>query len=338
MTDDLSRREGRLAWRVAWAALAVAVALGTLLRWFFAGVALPFGEFANLRSAHSHLGYYGVVFPFVWAAWARMGLPVPGHRLVLGYAVAVAASIVDFAAEGYAPVSIAGSTVVLATWIAVAWRHRSRLLQPDWLAPVFPAVALSAMVIPAVAVLSRRGDPRAPLLVHTFLGWLLLGVAVPTAFRSAGVRAPRGPFHAVAVVGSGLALGVFPNPVTRLLLACEAVLLLRSAASVHGDRMLAVLWAALAAGLLGVASGLVPDLPGVAVAGLHLALLGPVLVSLAWRERGVARTAYGVLVLASCAAIALQPWAGLPSWPRITAVLGTSVALAWCARLASAFR
>lgn len=313
-----------------WLALAGTVSLGTALRWVLAGQSLPVGQFHHLRSAHVHLGYYGVVFPFVWLAWGRLGLRIPGPRMLALYGTAVAASTVDFALEGYAPVSIVGSTVVLATWLAFAWPHRVRIARRDWLAPVFPAVICSAVAIPAVAVMAARGNPLAQDLVHSFLTWLLLGVAAATALRSTGFAPPPPCLHLATVIGSGLALGILPHWGTRALLALQGYLYVRAAMGSRETAVLRAAWSILGAGLVAVGAGWVPALATVAVAGIHYALLGPVLLTLAWpARRRVWQPAYLVLLLASCGAIGASAWMPYPWWPTLTAGLGSMVAAAW---------
>ena len=86
--------------------------LGVGLRWALAGVPLLPGGFVELRHAHSHLGYYGVLFPLMWWAWRRLGQRAPGLPLLGLYAVGVVMSAVGFAREGYGRPAIIGSTIV----------------------------------------------------------------------------------------------------------------------------------------------------------------------------------------------------------------------------------
>lgn len=322
--------------RFALACLVGTVGIGTLLRWALAGRGMLIGDFAHVRSAHSHLGYFGVLFPFVWLAWARAGHAVPRGRWLAVYAVGTAAATVDFGLRGYALVSIAGSTVVLGFWILSAWPHWRRVAGRDWMAPVFPAVLGSALAIPAVAVLSRRSDPAAGQWVHAFLTWLLLGVGVPTVLDRSGARPPAGWLHTLAVLGTGLALGPFPNPVTRGAMAIGGGLIAWAGLRAALRWELRGAWLGVGLGLVTVATGLLAWSPILAVAAIHFVMLGPVLGVLAWPETEAWtrwRPAYLGLVAAFAGCVSMTGWSPAVGWPVAAALTGTLVALVWVVRM-----
>jgi len=316
-------------------ALAMTVLLGATLRWTLAGAGWPswLGQWAHVRSAHSHLGYYGVLFPLMWAAWARMGLRAPGRVALAVYAFATAAACIDFARHGYAALSIAGSTVVLGTWFLTSLSMARLLFRRDWLATAAPAIWLACVAIPAVAVLSARGDPLATPMVRAFLTWLLLGVVLSTSLRQAGAPAPPPWLHVPMVVGAGLALGPWPHPLTHALLAGYGALLLVTVARMRATLTTRALWAVLGAGFVVVAAGRLGEQHLVAIAGIHFAVLGPVMVSAAWpRAWAPALPAYAAAVALFSLAIVgplLAPWAG---WQRASAVIGTVIAALWVVR------
>lgn len=277
------------AWRFLWlaaASLLVQLVLGVHLRRVLAGMDQPWARFDHLRSAHSHLGYYGLLFPLAWWAWSRAGQPSPGPWATVAYGVATLVATIAFAAQGYGPASIVASTAVLAVWLWSAWglrstwrgalgrRHRS------WWAPAAPAVVLSAVAIPAVAVTLRRDPALSQQLVQGFLTVLLFGLVVPAALQRRDAPAPDSRLWVLACVGAALFLGPAPSLATRGLTVGLALLLVRAGwrARVRLDVRLA--WLAAGGGLLAVALELLGNSPLVAVAGLHLVVLGPVLVSL----------------------------------------------------------
>ena len=68
------------------AALLVTLAIGVWLRWSLA-TTLPLpAPFGNARHAHSHLGYFGLLFPLAWLGWRAAGVAVPGPRISALYA------------------------------------------------------------------------------------------------------------------------------------------------------------------------------------------------------------------------------------------------------------
>lgn len=318
------------AWGLAGASLLGTLTLGLMLRWFLAGVPLPVGEFVHLRHAHSHLGYYGLLFPLMWLAWRRIQRPAPGVAALGVYALAVAASTLGFLREGYGALSIVGSTVVLAIWVWSAWPLRG---ERGWLATTLPAIWISAVIIPGVAVAASRGEESlAQALVKGFLALLLLGAALPAALSAAGLRPPRAGLWALGVGASALALGPSPHALTSQGLTLLGVLLGLSVA--RGGRLESVeraLWIGLALGFVGRGLGLLPAHPQIAIAGLHYALLGPVMVTLglpAFRVRppAVALGAHALALLGLTLAVGLQAWPSALPLPRVAAWSGSALA------------
>ena len=148
--------------RAIGAALAITLGVGVWLRWVLAGqLTLPF-SFAYLRHAHSHMGYYGVLFPMAWLGWRACGAPIPSTRTLFVYAGACVLAFVGFVHAGYGAMAIAGSTVVAMIWLASSWRLRRRLTTADDpLALMLPGVILSLANIPPIAIFLRRDPPLA---------------------------------------------------------------------------------------------------------------------------------------------------------------------------------
>lgn len=254
------------------AAVVGTVVLGALLRAFLAGSGWLPGGFAELRHAHTHLGWYGVVLPAAIALWSE-------RRAGLGrwYGAATAAATLGFVVQGYGPVAIAASTVVLGFWLWRAFLLLRSRRAVGWLAPAPWAVLAAALLIPGVAFTLRRDPALSQALVSGFLAALLLGVALPAAARRGGLAAPSGRMLTAAVLGSAAYLG--PLPIALPLAAGPLLLglLLLRACVGPGRTDLRLLLAAVGVGLLGAGSGLLPWSRPVAIAGIHFALLGPVL-------------------------------------------------------------
>lgn len=266
--------------------LALQVGLGLHLRAVMAGELAAWGHLGNLRRAHSHLGYYGVLFPLAWWAWARAGLRTPGRALTALYAGATVAGTLGFADAGYGPVSIAASTVVLGVWVHTAWGARGTLRggltrrHRSWWAPAVPAILLSAITIPAVAATLRRAPTLSADLVQGFLTILLFGVAVPAALSRGGAPAPDSRAWTLGAVGLALMLGPLPGAAAGGLTMLLAWQLVAAAARMTGPLDLRLLWGLTGLALPPLALGIVAETHAVAIAGLHFVALGPVLLGL----------------------------------------------------------
>ncbi|MCA9570553.1 MAG: hypothetical protein KC656_22080 [Myxococcales bacterium] len=312
------------------ASLVGVLGMGVVLRGWLAGLWAPPLGFSELRSAHSHLAFYGLVFPGAWWAWSRRGAQPPGPRLLGLYAIAVLASTIAFAIHGYSPVSIAGSTVVLGVWILWAFPRFRHLGARSWEGVAGPVVLASAIAIPAVAVLSSRDDPAAGAVVRAFLTWLLLGVAAPAALARAHAPAPAAWIVATATLGAGLALGPLPTLPTRALLAAEGVILALAGLASTSSTPIRIGWTVVGAGLVALGAGLLPSSYPVTLAGLHFAALGPVLVTLLRpRDSLLSGWSYLALVGTFSGAIAAPAFVGGVAWPRISALVGFAVVCVW---------
>lgn len=304
--------------------------LGGALRLQLAGVSLDGLAFWHLRSAHSHLAWYGLVFPLVWLAWRGTG--VGGVRPVWAwiYGAATVLATLAFAWSGYNPISIAASTVVLLVWLGWSLPLLPRLIRNDWAGIAGPSVLAAATAIPAVAVLSKRGDPMAPELVQAFLAWLLLGVALPAALHRLRTPAPPAWVAAPLVLAAGAAVGpwpVLPARVALLILGAGIVVL---AAMTRASRIERAALALVGVGLSLLAVRVLPDTHYVAIAGLHFAALGPIAFTLAWptdRERWA--VPYLTAVSAFAASIAVMTWWPDPGWLTAAAALGFVILSMW---------
>ncbi len=309
------------------------LALGNLLRWFLAGrIRLPW-NFGDLLHAHSHLGYYAVLFPLAWLGWRRIGAAVPGARVVAVYALAVGVALFGFLRAGYGPEAIVGSAVVGAIWLLSAWAQRARLREPgDPLAAVLPGVILAEACIPPIAIFLRRDPVLAFEFVATFLALLLLAVVIPSALAARRLSAPWPALVVAALLGAA-SLGIWRALPARLGLAVYAGLVANAVLRRQLAGHLRVLWLVLAAGLLAMAVGAVPNNRAVVIGAIHFTILGPVLASLAvdWLGRPPPTWVWWIghgCVGALTAPLVVQGL-GVGAWTYLASACGGTAVLLW---------
>jgi len=251
------------------------------------------------------------------------------------YASAVAMATVGFAREGYAPLSIVASTIVLLVWLSSAWNAaRHTLTLRSWWAPATPSIVLAAIAIPGVAVLSSRGEGAlAEDLVRGFLTLLLFGAIVPAALHQRQAPPPLAPLWTVGAIGAGLALGPWPHAPAFVALGLLGLQLAWAGYNSAGPWDFRALWVGLGLALVVLGTGLLANTPAVAIAGLHYDILGPMLVSLGRPLSGHGPRwlclAYEVLVLGITAAVLLPQWWFGPPWPLLAVGFGGCIAALW---------
>lgn len=314
-------------------ALVATLVVGFLLRWLLAGRLALGWDFGHLLHAHSHLGYYAVLFPLAWLGWRQAGATSLPARVLAVYAVATAVAFFGFVRAGYGPEAIAGSTVVGAIWLVSAWPHRVRWRTlGDPLAAVLPGVVFAMICIPPIAILLRRDPALARAFVATFLAMLLLAVIIPSALAARRLTAPW-PALLVAAVFGAASLGIWPAAPARIGLAAYAALVAwavwRNVLALH----LRLVWLTMVLGLLAVALGALPNTRSVMIGAIHFAVLGPVLATLAesWLRGRLPVWAWW-LSHASAAALAgplVAQGLGTGFWTATASAIGGSCVLAW---------
>jgi|GEM_PF-3986139 len=327
---------------VVWVALFGTLVLGLIMRWMLAGAVFPsWMSFRFFKHAHSHLGYFAVLFPLVWACWWKQEGFSLGKSWQLVYVLGVILSTVGFLRAGYAVDSILGSTVVLGVWLYVAWTQRAlSMRREDWLSFAPLGIVLGAICIPPIAVLSRRDPGMAVLWVKTFLSLLIFLVMLPAVFSRLSFQAPPRWFWYSVSFASSCFLGIVPWPWLGVgLVGMGAWLLwaLRKGGLSWDIRSAWVIWAS---SMILVGGRLVSYDHFLGIAGIHYTLLAPFFLSCWWIffERfppAWLRFPYLFFVLGMCAAIAGQSWFphhGL--WfSRASAVFGSLLVL-WLVFLA----
>lgn len=314
--------------RLALASVLFTVALGVLLRLAMVSVVPLPGDFAHLRHAHSHAGYFGLLFPLVWIAWAQAGAPMISRALALVYAAATAVACIGFAMMGYRHVTIVASTLLGAVWVAAAFRARGLVRdRVAWIGvgPVF--TVLACLWIAPIGIVTPKDPVLGARFAHSFLALLLFSVVLPAGLSRLGApRLPAWLWSPLALAAS-LDVGALPHRVFGVALALYGVLLGWS-----GWRARTGLVERLAFVVFGVSSALfglraVELSPPLAVAGTHFAILGPALLSLL-----PARTRADALLLGAAAAtmagvLALAPLLAQPVLVQGLAALSGVLAL-----------
>ncbi len=280
-----------ILWALAGAFVVTALA-GLVLRWDLVNaVATEAGvEFADLRHAHSHIGFYGFLTLGWWLVLRERAMTPSGQamRLLSGrwvgvYAGAVLVTSALFVAMGYAVPTIVLSTFIAFFWALEAWRSR-RL--SGWLSLAPWGVVLGLLLIPAIAVLARRDFLLSRDLAHVFIAAMLLLTFVPVALHLArvpplqplvwAVSSLIGATHLVFADRSSWTLGLFSTLAGLTLIAS----LYRWPERHDGPWWLRASWWLLALGM--VVIGLVPPLQNhdVRLAAVHFTVLGPISLTL----------------------------------------------------------
>lgn len=307
--------------------------LGATLRWFLTGRLNIYWDFAHLRHAHSHLGYYGALFPLCWLAWSSVGAPTPGRTMAAIYGGATALAFFGFIRVGYGPEAIVGSAVIGIIWVISAWPLRRRMA--DWRDPlgaVLPGVLLAEACIPPIALFLHRDPALSHAFVVTFLAGLLFVVALPSALAALKLATPWPLLLIFGGLGAA-AFGVWPSPLARAGLAALGGLLcwrlLASRAPLH----LRGVWLAVGLGLLTMAAGLLPDRHPVVIGAIHFLILSPVLgtFALIWRPQLAPPWAwwlYHGAVGLLCAPLVLRGF-GADVWTLFISAAGGLGVLCW---------
>lgn len=317
--------------------LLATIGVGLLLRWEMAGASFPWIQNLDLRRAHSHLGFYGVLFPATWIYWNGRKKWVPHGLSLFAYMLLVVTSTLAFLWQGYGLISIAASTGILAIWLSFAWKNRPgrRILQADWSATASLAIVGAAVMIPFVAKTTHHDPALANQLAHAFLTLLLFGAFVPAMLEALGIKAPRAWTWLLATGFSAAYLTeLSTHPVFGLGLLFLAASLLRGLFA-HGftrHRGLMTLWALFAASLGSVGLGLFPYSHFEAIAGIHFLVLGPLLMTFATvrlrvRPRAWLEFSYQASLLTMVSAILLQGWlsSAFMQMQKLAAVSGSAL-------------
>lgn len=162
----------------------IATALGLMLRAVYVGWSsgVPFD---HLLHSHSHALYFGWAGLTILAA-ATDHLPT-ARRWAWAALTLTLPMTVAFLLQGYAPASIAGSTLVMLAWYGAIWswwRRRREASSPAGIgvALAYVLVASAGIWVLAIVQATGRGDTIAvDLAVHAFLSGFAWAMVIGTA-------------------------------------------------------------------------------------------------------------------------------------------------------------
>lgn len=346
----------RFSWpeRAFFAFLLATVLTGTVFRSLMAG--LDWGVLASLdwRRAHSHLGYYGVLFPATWIFWSAGLRWVPGGKLLLAYHAFVVASAAGFLAQGYGAIATGASSLVLLIWLLFAWKNR---VWPGFgpgsaLDSVPLNTFLAALCIPAIAILSKREPALVSAVVRMFMTLLMLGVFIPSILTVPSPKSTRPLLWVFLPVLAAIDAANFADlwPLRAGTVAYGSLVASTVIAS-HRSRAgafpawLTCHWLLFAAGFALQGLGALPRNHAVAIAGIHYLVLGPILLTFFHSRMPAAMarpvsTSYKAALFVMVGSILLQPFwleGGLVP-QRIAAASGGVIVLCLLAAVFSAAR
>ncbi len=178
---------------------------GVILRLQLAGAA-SFLETLDIRRSHSHLGFYGFLFPMLWSYIKESSDWVPGNKIKFFYVMLLVTSSISFAVSGYNVISHIASFIILLFWIYFATRMlRTR---EGFLKAVPISIYLSAVAVFSImGSIYLYGDsaPRFEL-ARLFLIVLLFGVFGSLIIHKIAIRPPNILFWLAGATGSAVAL------------------------------------------------------------------------------------------------------------------------------------
>lgn len=308
----------KLFWIITF--LLITVVTGLIFRMQMAGVSLNFLKDLDLRRAHSHLGYYGVLFPIAWLALSGAKWSVPLNRSFIFYSFIVVLSYIGFLYEGYGLLAIVTSTVVLAIWIIFVWQNRIfiNFTKGNWLHSIPISILLSACLIPIVAITSGNGSGIARNIAETFLAILMFGVFVPSILHR-GITSPPSSWKwtLACVIASIDISNLYETWVFGIGTVFLGYLLLQALVieffSKNIPVRLLLYWVGFSLSVILIGLRIIPQTHMTAIAGIHFLILGPILLSffklhLNKKPPMIIEVGYELSLLIMVAAIALPTW------------------------------
>jgi len=253
---------------------------------------------------------------------------------MLGYWISVGLAIGGFLHNGYGPVAIVGSTGVLLVWLWLGVRNirRVSLTARDFFAPIPVLLALGGLSVIPVALNMRSNPDVVADWVRTFLVMLLFGGGMPAALDKARFRPVAAGWWILGVTATALYLGGLPTGLLRGGPLLLGVLLIGSATMSNKARIdIRLLTGVTGLGLLGVAADVFAVDHAMAVAGTHLAILGPIAHGLLGSKRShpaLIWTQHFALI-AMVGALAAMTFSRALPWLPLAAWAGALVAVLW---------
>lgn len=312
------------------------ICLGVLLRAQFSGLT-SFGISFDIRRAHSHLGFYGFLFPFIWSRARLSGMWAPTGLLSWGYVCVVLIATVSFALQGYGTVSRASSGLVMLVWIVFSLKNWTKfpLLKRCWLSAIPFGVLMASACVALVAFYASQGHIElSQQYVRAFLACLTFGVFVPFALWSCQFTAPSALLWCAATMGNAIFLAeIFPKDLFLwgplaiayfIFSACRHLLRFDAA-----KLRLFFYWILLSLSCFGLAFSVLPNSRLIVVAGMHFVILGPLIASFIHFQNVTLRILYDISV--SIMILCLVLMEVIPTWylvlQRGAAITGAAILL-----------
>jgi hypothetical protein len=330
-------------WRILFIFLLGTTVCGLILRLQLAGIDTGAAGLLDWRRAHSHLGYYGFLFPAAWICWTAEGHWTPTEKIFGFYTALVIFSFVGFLAQGYGVIATVGSTLVLAVWLFFAWKNRTfpGFRQGSVLSAVPLNIVFAACCIPVIAISTSRSPELVAPAVRTFMTILLLGVFVPSLIGRLDSRATAPILWVfLTLLSAADASGFVDSAMLRAGTVGYGVLLMTL---IFKTRLppavfpfwLAGHWMIFAFGLILRGLGILPGSHPVMIAGLHFLVLGPIFLSLLRLQLRlvfpvVLQIFYNLSLAVMISAIVAQQW-----WPEHMILLQRTAAASGAAIIAA---
>jgi hypothetical protein len=288
-------------WRFGLSCLFITLALGLVLRLIYTGFHVPFLTTLDLRRSHSHLGFYGVLFPLIWSLLGRERLWVPRKKWAWAYVLAVAISVIGFAIEGYGISAHLASAVVLIFWITFAIKNfHSFPLKNNWLSLIPTSLFAATACVFLVGFFASQGKTQASTqLARSFLTLLSFGVVIPVAIGKVCPSARFLKFWPAALIGMAVFVSELLPPLYFFWgpLILGGIILINlfsslSEAKIYSLLRLKLYWFLVGLSLIVFSIGTIRNSHYGSVAGVHFLVLGPILMSFVSLKGKLTRFSY----------------------------------------------
>lgn len=274
----------------------ISMLLGVLLRFQFAGIHLNLAGF-DIYRAHTHAGYYLVFMPFVLWRCAF-------HKNIIRnlYYVLASLALFIFLIQGYSLLSKILSGLIFLFWLVEIFKSRAIYFENGWQKVAPTGLVFSFFFLILVIVLPRISEAwKAPQIAKGFLAMILLGVIIPFVL---GLKYNLKKQFSFLYLLSAILYSLFVIQVAPFAIAIFASLVFTYAffESVQ-DHEEKIIWLALSLGLFIYATDWIASSYYIAIAGVHYAFLGPVLLSIIQWSNHQIRQTYLLLILVKCTLI-----------------------------------
>lgn len=298
----------RWVYKISVVSFIFSVGIGLVYRAQLTGWIAPI-EQLDLRRVHTHIGFYLVFFPIVWLAF-KVNSWTPGWWSLLSYLITSALALLSFLFLGYGLLSKILSGFVLIYWLFYALANlKLTHSQRGWAHP-FIGIILATGAVGSIIYFGIQGETLlAKKAVRMFMTCLLWGTFAPLCLEKKGYTEPNVFIWTLAVFLTSLfAMNItiskytFLGPIALALLLCSSLFQNQYSYTLTRLRIY-WLFTAISLFLFGVA--LVPNQHNIAIGGIHLIILGPILQSIFNFEKYKLTWIYDISLLTMISAICI---------------------------------